>query len=377
MLEEQQPSTTTIVRSEKLRESQKLIQENIDHRYFTIKKCFDENDLNDKTIIQNFQQIAVELEEYFRLSYDEPTFHISCITEYIIKACKARGFTDRQCRYVYDAFEPLQFAKYKRLLDLSTSQSLQQGRKRKEDSTIRSNLFKKKIKEAYALISDIGIIERDDHQDCWEFGMDAINDYQKGLETSNIPIASNKQQDMYESGKDESKDKVTYPETIPAETELSKELILYGETWIKAGKIVENEGIIKKTTGEQMISDEEIRKIAEAFRTVRELLFPVLDRKWRMDHLHWFNIIKIADEWFKHTGSTASKVQDFYGRWRSITREHVGARKENMKPFFDKYIEMTPHYFLFFSLWMSKIRIKQGAEFSTDLSPKLSEQSMR
>lgn len=373
MLEEQQ----TAARTEKLRESQKLIQEGIDQRYFTIKKCFDDNDLNDKTIIQNFQQIAVELEEYFRLSYDEPTFLISCITEYIIKACKTRGFTDRQCRYVYDAFEPPQFAKYKRLLDLSTSQSLQQGRKRKEDSTIRSNLFKKKIDEAYNLISDIGILERDDHQDCWEFGMDAINDYQKGMETANIPIAASKQQDMYESGKDESKDKVTYPETIPAETELSKELILYGETWIKAGKIVEKEGIIKKTTGEQMITDEEIRKIAEAFRTVRELLFPVLDRKWRMDHLHWFQIIKVADEWFKHTGATASKVQDFYGRWRSITREHVGARKENMKPFFDKYMQMTPHYFLFFSLWMSKIRIKQGAEFSTDLSPKLSEQSMR
>lgn len=364
-------------RTEKLHESQKLIQESIDVKYHKIKQCFDDNDLNDKTIIQNFQQIATELEEYFRLSYSEPDFNISCICEYIIKACKTRGFTDRQCRYVYDSLEAPQFAKYKRKLDLSTSQSLQAGRKRKEDSSIRTNLFKKKIKEAYAMISDIGSLERDDHQDCWEYGMDAINDYQKIMELANIPIASNQQKDMYESGSDSTKNKVTYPETIPAETELSKELILYGETWIKAGKIVEKEGIIKKTTGEQMITDEEIRQIAEAFRTVRELLFPVLDRKWRMDHLHWFNIIKVADEWFKHTGATASKVQDFYGRWRSITREHVGARKENMKPYFDKYLQMTPHYFLFFSIWMSKIRIKQGAEFSTDLSPKLSEQSMR
>lgn len=370
MLEQQQ-------RTEKLHESQKLIQESIDAKYRVIKQCFDDNDLNDKTILQNFQQIATELEEYFRLSYEQPDFHISCICEYIIKACKTRGFTEGQINHAYIAFSPPQFEKYKRLLDLSTSQSLSTDRKRKEDSTIRRNLFKKKIKEAYALVNDIGILERDDHQDCWEFGMDAINDYQKGLEASNIPIANDKQQDMYESGKDESKNKVTYPETIPAETELSKELILYGETWIKAGKIVEKEGIIKKTTGEQMIADEEIRKIAEAFRTVRELLFPVLDRKWRMDHLHWFKIIAVADEWFKHTGATASKVQDFYGRWRSITREHVGARKENMKPFFDKYMQMTPHYFLFFSIWMSKIRIRQGAEFSTDLGPKLSEQSMR
>ena len=370
MLEQQQ-------RSEKLHESQKLIQESIDAKYYIIKKCFDDNDLNDKTIIQNFQQIATELEEYFRLSYEEPDFHISCICEYVIKACKTRGFSEGQIKYAFTAFSPPQFAKYKRLLDLSSIQSVSNDTKRKEDSSIRKNLFKKKIREAYDLVEDIGILERDDHQDCWEFGMDAINDYQKGLESKNIPIVSSKQQDMYESGKDESKDKVTYPETIPAETELSRELILYGETWIKAGKIVEKEGIIKKTTGELMITDDEIRKIAEAFRTVREILFPVLDRKWRMDHLHWFNIIKVADEWFKHTGATASKVQDFYGRWRSITREHVGARKENMKPFFDKYMEMTPHYFLFFSIWMSKIRIRQGAEFSTDLGPKLSEQSMR
>lgn len=373
MLEEQKIEK----RSEKLQEAQKLIQEGIDQKYHIIKQCFDDNDLNDKTIMQNFQQIGADLEEYFRLSYESPEFQIGCITEYIIKACKVRGFTEGQCNYVYDAFHPTQYQKYRRLLDLSSSQSLDTSRKRKEDSTIRSNLFKKKIKEAYALISDIGVIERDDHQDCWEFGMDAINDYQKGLELSNIPIASSKQQDVYESGKDDSKKHITYPETIPAETALTEALTRYWQTWKKVAEIVTNEGQIHKATQQLMITNDELQKIAEAFHTVCDLLDPVLDKKWRMDHLHWYNIIKVAEEWFKHTGSTASKVQDFYGRWRSITREHVGARKENMPPYFNKVIEMMPHYFLFFTLWMSNVRIKQGAEFSTDLGPKLSEQSMR
>lgn len=362
---------------EKLQESQKLIQESIDKKYFAIKKCFDENDLNDKTILQNFQQIAAELEEYFRLSYEDPTYQISCICEYIIKHCKVRGFNQNQCEYVYDALYAPEFAKYKRKLDLSSIQSLDSSRKRKEDSSIRRDLFKRKLKEAYALISDIGILERDEHQDCWEFSMDMINDYQKGMEATNIPIANSTQKDVYESGKDSSKQKITYPETKPARTALVEAIERYSKIWLKVAKIVENEGEFHLGTGTKMLEDEQVRKIAESFDTVSELLDPVLDRKWRMDHLHWFNIIKVAEEWFKHTGSTASKVQDFYGRWRSITREHVGARKENMPPYFDKVVQMVPHYFLFFTLWMSNVRIKQGAEFSTDLGPKLSEQSMR
>lgn len=370
MLEQQQ-------RTEKLHESQKIIQESIDKKYHIIKQCFDDNDLNDKTIIQNFQQIAIELEEYFRLSYDEPNFQISLICEYIVKACKTRGFTEGQLNYVYTSLNPPQYQKYKRVIDLYSSHSLEVSRKRKEDSSIRRDLFRKKIREAYALISDIGILERDDHQDCWEFGMDEINDYQKALETSNIPIASNKQQDMYESGKDESKSKVTYPPTKPARTRLSEAIKKQAEVLAKVAKIVENEGEFHLGTGTKMLSEDQINKIADAWDTVTELFEPVLDRKWRMDHLHWFNIIKVADEWFKHTGATASKVQDYYGRWRSITREHVGARKENMPPYFNKVVEMIPHYFLFFTVWMSNVRIKQGAEFSTDLGPKLSEQSMR
>jgi hypothetical protein len=368
---------TTEKRSEKLQEAQKLIQENIDKKYYVIKKCFDDNDLNDKTIIQNFQQIATELEEYFTLSYEDPSFHISMICEYIIKACKTRGFTEGQINHAYVAFSPPQFTKYKRLLDLSTSQSLSNDRKRKEDSSIRRNLFKKKIKEAYALIQDVGILERDDHQDCWEIGMDEINEYQKSLEAANVPITTTKQQDLYESPKDESKESIRYPETKPARTVLVEAMERYWKTWKKATEIVQDEGEFHLGTGTKMLQDDQTRKIAEAFDTVSELLKPVLDKKWRMDHLHWFNIISVAEEWFKHTGSTASKVQDFYGRWRSITREHVGARKENMPPYFNKVIEMVPHYFLFFSIWMSNVRIKQGAEFSTDLGPKLSESSMR
>jgi hypothetical protein len=369
--------TQELKRSEKLQEAQKLIQENIDRRYLHIKRCFDENDLNDKTIIQNFQQIASELEEYFRLSYEDPQYQISMIVEYIVKACRTRGFTEGQINYVYVAFSPIQYQKYKRILDLSTSHSLSHDRKRKEDSSIRFSLFKKKMKEAYALIDEVGALERDEHQKCWEISMDYVNDYQQKLESKNIPIAQATQQDVYDQPKDESKEKITYPDTKPARTILVEAIERYSKIWAKVAEIVKNEGQFHLGTNTQMLTDDQIKKIAQGFDTVSELLDPVLDKKWRMDHLHWFNIIKVADEWFKHTGSTASKVQDFYGRWRSITREHVGARKENMPPFFDKVVQMLPHYWLFFTIWMSNVRIKQGAEFSTDLGPKLSEQSMR
>ena len=370
MLEHQQ-------HTEKLLESQRIIQENIDKRYLTIKKCFDENDKNDKTIISNFQQIGADLEEYFRLSYEQPDYQISCICEYIIKHCKARGFTQNQYEYVYDAFSGPQYAKYKRTIDLSSSGSLDSSRKRKEDSSVRLSLFKSKLKEAYDLVSEVGVIERDDHQKVWEVGMDFVDSYEKKIVANNIPIANSKQTDVYESGNDETKNKITYPETKPARTRLVEAIERHSKVLAKVAKIVESEGTFHLGTGTQMLTDEQINKMADAWDTVTELFEPVLDRKWRMDHLHWFNIIKVADEWFKHTGATASKVQDYYGRWRSITREHVGARKENMPPFFNKVIEMMPHLSLFFSIWMSNVRIKQGAEFSTDLGPKLSEQSMR
>lgn len=372
-----QTTTENIKRNDQLREAQKQIQESIDKKYYTIKQCFDENDLNDKTVLQTIQQIAMEYEEYFRLSTESPDYQISRILEYIIKNFRVRGFSEAKCRYVYEALDPPQFQKYKRLLDLSSSQSLSSLKERREDSSIRYSLFKKHLQEAKKLVIDIGSLERDKHQDAMDDILDLEDDYKKELDKHEIPIARLSNQDPYDPPDDKSKKPITYPETIPAETELSQELELYSQDWHKVAEIVKEEGIIKKGTGEQMISDEDIRKIAEAFRTVRQLLFPVKDRKWRMDHLHWFKIIGVADTWFKHTGSTASKVQDFYGRWRQVTREHVGARKENMKPFFDKYVEMTPHYYLFFVLWMAKIRIRQGAEFSGNLGPKLSESSMR
>jgi len=374
-------STSIEKRNEKIQETQKFIQESIDKKYHVIKDCFDNNDKNDKTIITNFQGIATDLEEYFRLSYDDPAYQITMICEYIVKACKTRGFTDGQINYVYTALEPPQFHKYKRIIDVSSSHSLDSHRKRKEDSSVLFNLYRKKLTEAKAIAMKIGSMERDDHQDAMDLALDFVDDYTKELEANKIPVTRLKQHDMYESGKDESKDRITYPETIPAITELVHALNRYWQRWKKVAEIVEKEGIHKKLKDSEqlieMISDEEIRKMAKAFDTVSELLDPPLDRKWRMDHLHWFKIVNIASEWFKHTGSTASKVQDFYGRWRSITREHVGARKDNMPKFFDKYVEMLPHYFLFFSIWMTKVRIRQGAEFSTDLSPKLSEQSMR
>lgn len=364
-------------RNEKLLADQLTIQENIDKKYALIGKCFEDNDLNDKTVIQTIQQIASEYEEYFRLGNENPEFQISCILEYIVKAFRTRNFSDAKCRYVYEALDPPQFQKYKRLLDLSSAQSLSSLRKRKEDSSIRFTLLRKHLSEARKLVIDIGSLERDDHQEAMDEMLDLVDDYTKSLEKANIPIARLKQHDIYEPPKDESKQKITYPETTPARTLLVEAIERYSKAWGKVAKIVEKEGQIHKATQQLMITDKEIRKIAEAFDTVSEMLDPVLDRKWRMDHLHWFKIISVAEQWFKHTGSTASKVQDFYGRWRSITREHVGARKENMPPYFNKVVEMVPHYFLFFTIWMASVRIKQGAEFSTDLGPKLSEQSMR
>ena len=374
---EQEINAKSEKRNEKLQETQVLIQQNIDTKYHTIKDCFDNNDHNDLTIIQNFQGIATDLEEFFRLSYDEPTYQISCITEYIIKGCRVRGFTEGQCNYVYYALDPPAFRKYKHLLDLSSVTTLEPHRKRKEDSTIRFNLFKQKINEAKKLIMEIGSMEREDHQDAMDEILDMQDDYTKLLESHNIPVTRLKQQDMYESGKDESKDKVTYPSTLPAKTNLSIACENHGKAWLKVAKIVEIEGIIDPESGLTMLTDEDINRMAEAIDVYTELLDPVLDRKWRMDHLHWYEIITIANKWFKHTGATASKQKTFDGMYRSITREHVGARKENMPPFFNKVVGYSPHFYLFFSLFMNKVRLPRGAKFSIKLSPKLSEQSMR
>jgi len=353
------------------------LQTTIDQDYHTIFDIVNSNDRNDLTIITTVQRIGRTLEEIFRLQHDDPKFAISCITEYIIRGCRTRGFSESQCRYVYEAFTPPEYDKYKRFIDHSTSQSLSKLSDHKEDSTLRLSLFKYYIKEAYKQIMPVGALERTDHQDAAEIALDEYDEYEKQLHQHKISLVKKKQEDPFGEDEDTDEDQIRYGPTRPAKTILSDACIRHGEMWLKAGKSIENDGLVDPESGIQMITDDDMIPIAKSIDMHSWLLDSIVDRKWRLGPMQWANVIIKARDWFKHTASTASRIQDFMGFYRCVTREHIGSRMQNMPEMFKKFVTMEPHYYQLLTVWMPKVRLPREARFSNRLSNKLSESSLR
>ena len=364
------------------------LQTSIDQGYHILFEAISSHDRNDLTIIKTVQQIARNFEEIFRLQYEQADLAISCICEYIIKGCRARSFTDSQCRYIYEAFSPVEFAKYKRVIDHSTSQSLSRLRDRKEDSSIRYALFKYHILEAFQVISPVGSLEREHHQDAAEYILDKYNDYETALHENKISLIKKRQEDFFNEpdantqGTDDGSGnnpggQIKYGPTKPAKTILSEACIKHGKKWILAGQSIEDDGLVDPESGITMIKEEDMIPIAQSIEMHSWLLDSIVDRKWRLGPMQWADVIIKARDWFKHTASTASRIKDFLGFYRCVTREHIGSRMQTMPELFKKYVELEPHYYQLLTIWMPKVRLPREARFSNKLSPKLSESSLR
>jgi len=224
----------------------------------------------------------------------------------------------------------------------------------------------------------VGSLERTDHQDAAEIALDKYDDYEKALQANKISLVKRKQEDIFnDDDEDKKKNQIKYGPTTPAKTILSEACIRHGKKWILAGESIEDDGLIDPESGVTMIREADMIPIAQSIEMHSWLLDSIVDRKWRLGPMQWADVIIKANSWFKHTASTASKVKDFLGFYRAVTREHIGSRMANMPELFKKFVSTEPHYYQLLTVWMPKVRLPREARFSNKLSSKLSESSLR
>lgn len=330
-------------------------------------------DSNETLIANHIRNWAKDLEELFMLH--DQAWAINTIANVIIKSMKTAGIPDSKFTYVHKALAVYK-GKYIRNIDHSSIQSKEQSSNQQEHF-----IYKSKAKEYYDALAILANFEPTEvlREDAQNIAEKAITTKERIIEINEMyKIATcEPTSDDFEGIEDKFQEKVEYRQTIPAKTELSEQMIGWGEDLIEVGKIIENEGIIDPETNQQMLSEYEIKMMAESIKLERFLLKPTQDRKWRSDWLGWMEIVQDAVEWFKHSASTNNKRRSFKGFYRTLTREQIGARKEPALKLAKKIYQLTPWKLYFSGIWWRKVRVPSGADFSIRLAPKLSDRSIK
>ena len=339
----------------------------------TIYDCCVQNEQNDITIIKCIQNWAKDLEELFML-HDQAWF-IPNIAAEIIASLKTIGVPESRFIYVYDALEVFG-DKYVTSIDHSSIQSLGNPSKHIE------HLYRTNASRYYNAIKVLKTFNpkqlfREDAQKIGELSIDVKEHIVKSAEEHKIAVCEPTADD-FEGVDDKFQEHITYTETIPEHTQLSDAIRRHGESWLKVADVVVEEGVkYVEDPSKSFLSEIDIKKTAESFDYMTSLNDPTLDRKWRFDWPKWFSVSRHATAWFKHSASTTFTTKDFKGIYRNLTREQIGARKESALKKAEDLIKLLPHYFLFSAIWYEKVRRPRGADFSTRLSPKLSDRSIK
>lgn len=362
-------STTTNIDNKKIRDEQ--LKSNCEKYRKSIYDSVNSNNQNDVTIISSIQLWAKDLEELFELH--DQAWYIPNIASEIVASLKTIGFPEAKFNYVHEALSSFG-NKYVRHIDHSTITS-----QSKLDNHLEL-LYRTKAKIYYDALEVLSSFQpsellREDAQKIGEKSIDVKDKIIELDEKHNIPVCANLSFD-FEGIEDKFQEPVTYPETKPAWTivceaesrniDARKDRL---DRMYKEGK-ESIDGII-------LLDDKTLELIAEAIDADTHLMKPFTDRKWRKNILQWFDIVQHSVDWFKHSASTKFKTPDLHGFYRELTREQIGAKKEPLLIFAKKIVELTPYLYLFNGIMWQKTCDPNGSRFSTDLSPKLSDRSIK
>jgi hypothetical protein len=351
----------------------KQLKSNCEGYRKTIYDCCMLNEQNDITIMKAIQNWARDLEELFMLH--DQAWYIPHIAAEIIASLKTVGLTNKHFNYVHEALSVFG-DKYVQHIDHSSVRSESKLSNHLEHY-YRSNA--NRFYEAFKLLKSYNPAQffREDAQKIGELSIDVKEHIVKAAEHHKIPICEPTSDD-FEGVEDKFQEHITYTETIPEHTQLSDSIRRHGESWLKVADVVVEEGKrYVEDPSKSFLSEIDIKKTAESFDYMTSLNDPTLDRKWRFDWPKWFAVSRHANAWFKHSASTTFTTMDFKGIYRNLTREQIGARKESALRKAEELIKLLPHYFLFSSIWYEQVRRPRGADFSTRLSPKLSDRSIK
>lgn len=336
-----------------------------------IYDCCVVNEQNDITILKAIQNWAKDLEELFMLH--DQAWLISTIASEIVASLKTIGVPVYQLKYVYDALSAFGDKYCSRI---NHSNIGIQYTKHQEDF-YRTNAAR--FYDAFKLLRQYQPNQffREDAQKIGEESLEVSDYIIKLAEQHKIAVCAPTSDD-FAGIEDKFQEHITYTQTIPEHTQLSDSIRKHGESWLKVADIVVEEGIkYVEDPSKSFLSELDIKKTAESFDYMTSLNDPTLDRKWRFDWPGWFKVSRHATTWFKHSACRKFKTMDYKGIYRSLTREQVGARKESALKMAEDLIKLLPHYFLFSTIWFEQVRRPRGADFSTRLSPKLSDRSIK
>jgi len=312
------------------------------------------------------QKAAVALEEIFQLHGQKwMTQEVGVI---IVRDLKTRGFPDTKYRYVYEALQ-VYGNRFYRPLEHSSSHLVSSLTKQQE------LFYRTNAQRYYQAVDTLKNLENDydnllkrDIQTIVPRLLDIFDSNEKECKKKLILLEKNKQ-DGFDGGPEKYQDPIRINKGIPrVPIKMAEELT----TWITQFL----PSLLKKFT-DYPIDDSKLEaRMAAGWAALRHAHDPTVDDKYRKSYYDWITIVQFADDSFKHHAASRFKTQDFAGRWRKLTREQIGARQKSMKDWCKWFFEVFPG-FMEEIAWTRQFRDPRLAGFSEDLSPKLSDRSIR
>lgn len=312
------------------------------------------------------QTAALALEEIYHLH--DQRWMIQEIGSIIVRDLKTRGFPESKYLYVYEALE-IYDDRFVKKLEHSSSQSLSQLSKHQE-LYYRTNAqrYYQALDTIKNLPNDFDNLLRRDIQTIVPRLLDYYDNCDKECRQRLI-LFEKSRQDGFDGGPEKYQDPIRINKGVPrVPDKMAEELGIWINSFLPA--------LLKKFT-EYPIEDAKLEKrMAEGWAALRLSHSPTIDDKYRKSYYDWITIVQFADESFKHHAASKFKTQDFSGQWRKLTREQIGARQKSMKNWCKWFFEKIPG-FMEEIAWTRNYRDPLLAHFSTELSPKLSDRSIR
>lgn len=323
---------------------------------------------NQRTVMVKhaIQKAALALEEIYKLHGQD--WMIKEIGSLIVRDLKTRGFPESKYLYVYEALR-IYDDRFVKPLEHSTSQTLSPLSKQQElFYKINAQKYYQALDTLKNLVHDYDNLLKRDIQTIVPKILDYYDHNEKECKQRLILVDKNKQEG-FDGGPEKFADPIRINKGTPEVPVLMKQEL---ETWMY--KFLP--ALLKKFT-DYPIKDKALEaRMAAGWAALRHAHDPTIDDKYRKSYYDWIEIVEFADESFKHHAASHFKTQDNSGQWRKLTREQIGARQKTI-PAWCKWFFKTIPGFMEEIAWTRQFRDPKLARFSTDLSPKLSDRSIR
>ena len=348
---------------------QKRIDELIseqDHAYKEAITAATSGTENNTVVKQSIQRAALALEEICQLHGQK--WMIQDIGAMIVRDLRHRGFPDSKYKYVYEALSVYGPRFYKQIEHslLRTVSPLTKS----EELFYRTNAqrYYDAIKVIKDLKNDYENLLARDIQAIVPALLDEFDSNEKECKKKFILIERNKQEG-FDGGPEKYEDPIRIDKGIPRVPEkMAEELGIWINSFLPS--------LLKKFTDYPISNLHLEKRMAAGWAALRHAHDPTVDDKYRKSYYDWITIVEFADSSFKHHAASKFKSQDFKGRWRKMTREQIGARQKTIPAWCRWFFETIPG-FMEEIAWARADHEPRLSGFSIDLSPKLSDRSIR